>query len=94
MDQPLAAEITPRLLSLSAMAAYCGMSPAHFDRTIAKSVLPLRFGHKRLWDRRAVDRWLDAQSGIADTKESAPSSEDLLLKAIDARKDKVRHPSR
>lgn len=57
--------IAPRLLGRDAAAAYCGMSSDHFDRHVARLVPPLEFGAKLLWDVRALDKWLDALSGLA-----------------------------
>jgi hypothetical protein len=56
--------MTPRLLSREGAAAYCGMSPNHFDAHVAKAVLPLHFGRRSLWDIKALDQWLDQQSGL------------------------------
>lgn len=50
--------VSPRLLSRRDAAAYCGVSTGLFEQAVA--VPPLRcFGSKKLWDRHALDRWLD-----------------------------------
>jgi len=56
--------MTPRLLSRVGATAYCGMSPNHFEEHVAKVIPPLHFGKRCLWDIRALDRWLDQQSGL------------------------------
>jgi hypothetical protein len=48
-----------RLLNIEDAAAYCGVSPALFERHVR--VLPLRIGRRKLWDRRAIDIWIDRQ---------------------------------
>lgn len=58
--------MTPRLLCREAAAAYCGISPNHFDEHIAAAVRPLEFGGRKVWDIRALDRWLDVRSGLAE----------------------------
>jgi hypothetical protein len=63
--------MTPRLLSRAAAATYCGISPGAFDEHIASAVKPIEIGRRNLWDVRALDRWLDQQSGLThavDTK--------------------------
>jgi hypothetical protein len=57
--------MTPRLLSREAAAAYCGMSPNHFDDEISHAVPALKFGRRKLWDVKALNRWLDERSGLA-----------------------------
>lgn len=51
-----------RLLDRKTAAQYCGLSPNSFDKYVG--VPPLRFGKRKLWDKVAIDRWLDRQSGI------------------------------
>jgi hypothetical protein len=55
--------LLPRLLCRDAAAAYCGISPNHFDGTIAKDVKPLCVGKRHLWDIKKLDQWIDAQGG-------------------------------
>jgi len=59
--------MTPRLLSRDQAAAYCGISAPHFDETVAKEVPALPLGRRNLWDRKLLDRWLDARSGITES---------------------------
>jgi hypothetical protein len=63
--RPLPSGMVPRLISRAAAATYCGMSPNHFDEHIAPLVPPARVGKRALWDVKALDRWLDQQSGLA-----------------------------
>lgn len=73
-DTPRAARtlppgITPRLLTVEQAAAYCNVGRDNFAARVGVS--PIRaFGNRVLYDRHALDRWLDQQSGIvavADT---------------------------
>jgi hypothetical protein len=63
-DRVLPPGLTPRLLSREAASTYCGMSPNHFEQHIGSMVPPVRIGKRNLWDIRALDRWLDQQSGL------------------------------
>jgi hypothetical protein len=69
--------MTPRLLSRDGAAAYCGMSPNHFEEHVAKAVHPLHFGKRCLWDVRALDRWLDQQSGLTHPVDNRSMGERL-----------------
>ena len=67
-------EITPRLLSVEEAARYVGLSRSAFLGSVAHSVPPLRLGTRRVtWDRVALDRWIDAQSGI----NTSPTSKEM-----------------
>lgn len=55
---------TRRLLAHQQAAEYCGMSVPHFDAHVAPHVPALDFGRKLLWDKKAIDLWLDWRSGI------------------------------
>lgn len=56
--------ITPRLLTAEQAAAYCNVGRENFEARVG--VPPLRvFGNRVLYDIRALDLWLDQQSGIA-----------------------------
>ena len=54
--------LSPRLLARDEAGAYCGMSPNHFDKHCP--IAALEFGARRLWDVRALDRWVDRLSGL------------------------------
>jgi hypothetical protein len=57
--------LLPRLLTPEQAAAYCGVGRENFETRVG--VPPLRiFGARTLYDIRALDRWLDRQSGIAE----------------------------
>jgi hypothetical protein len=58
--------MTPRLLSRDAAAAYCGITAETFEQYIRPHVTPIEIGARRLWDVRALDRWLDLRSGLTD----------------------------
>lgn len=63
----LPAGMTPRLLNKDGAAAYCGMTPDTFEARVRPHVPPLPFGGRPLlWDVKALDRWLDDQSGLAN----------------------------
>ena len=62
--------MTPRLLSRDAAAAYCGVTPETFETHIRPHIAPLEIGARRLWDVRALDRWLDRQSGLVEALRS------------------------
>jgi hypothetical protein len=76
-ERQLPAGMTPRLLSREAAATYCGMGPTLFDEKIASAVRPLNFGRRNLWDVKALDRWLDTQSGLAHPVDSRSMGERL-----------------
>jgi len=64
---------TPRLLDEETAAAYLGISKSHFRKLWEKDrVLPQphRLGNRLLWDRRLLDRYVDALSGIAPSSNS------------------------
>jgi hypothetical protein len=77
-ERRLPCGMTPRLLSRDGAPAYCGMSPNHFEEHVAKAVRPLQFGKRRLWDVRALDHWLDQQSGLAHASRSIDEWAGLL----------------
>jgi hypothetical protein len=63
--QRLPAGMLPRLLTADQAAAYCGVGRETFAARVG--VPPLRvFGARTLYDRVALDRWLDRQSGLAE----------------------------
>ena len=63
----LPAGLTPRLLTAEQAAAYCNVGRENFEARVG--VPPLRlFGNRTLYDIRALDRWLDRQSGIAENE--------------------------
>jgi hypothetical protein len=71
--------MTPRLLGEDAAAAYCGVSAAHFREHLAPVVRPIHIGRRKLWDVRALDRWLDLKSGLAEPVQST----ERWLEALD-----------
>ncbi len=57
----------PRLLSRKEAAHYCGLSVGSFNKAVDNGdikVEPRRIGHRVLYDRHAIDRALDALSGL------------------------------
>lgn len=63
-------ETSPRLLTRSQAAQYCGLSSAQFSNWIAARRLPPPIDGTHRWDRIAIDHALDKLSGV-DTKQSA-----------------------
>lgn len=55
--------IEPRLLSRELAAAYCGLSLPTFESECPVS--PIRIRSRVLYDRAAIDRWLDSLSPAA-----------------------------
>jgi len=76
-EQRLPPGMTPRLLSREAAATYCGISPTAFDEYIGRVVRPIEIGRRNLWDIKALDRWLDQQSGLAHAVDARPMGERL-----------------
>jgi predicted DNA-binding transcriptional regulator AlpA len=58
----LPTSLPPRGLSRVQAAAYCGISASTFDKLVRGQGMPkpARCGRRLLWDKRAIDRWLDA----------------------------------
>jgi predicted DNA-binding transcriptional regulator AlpA len=56
----------PRLLSDDLAAAYVGLSVTTFRERVGLGKLPkpVRIGKRTLWDRRMLDRQVDALSGL------------------------------
>ena len=82
--------IPKRGLSLAEASEYCGVS----DKTLQRhGPEPSKIGERVVYDRRVLDRWMDS---LADQPSSGVNPiedpEDLLLKAIHARKTALRHP--
>lgn len=64
----------PRLLPRELAAAYCGVSVNHF---LAHVPVPsVKIGTKKLWDRAAIDHWLDGDQG-----DRLPTTEEMLSRA-------------
>ena len=62
----LPAGMTPRLISRGAAAVYCGVTEETFETHVRPHVVPVELGARRLWDVRALDRWLDERSGLTE----------------------------
>ena len=87
MERPrvLPPNLPPRLLSRDQAAEYCGgISLPLFDDTIAKKVPPIELHTRKLWDRFAIDAYLDEQSGLAPP----------ALRPVDEYIDRLGKPSR
>ena len=70
--EALPLSLQPRGLSRVEAAAYVGVSPTLFDIMVREGQMPrpARYRRRLLWDRRQIDRSLDAifneQEGYAD----------------------------
>lgn len=71
----------PRGLSLEQAAAYVGVTPPTFAKHVR--VTPIRIGGRVLYDRTAIDRWLDD----AATGGNPDASNDQWLERLDAGQD-------
>jgi len=84
--------IPKRGLSLDEAAEYLGISPHSLERHGPK---PTKIGGRNVYDRKALDLWFDNLSGIATMQDpAAMRGDELLLEAIHARKNQIRHPPR
>lgn len=53
----------PRLMKLKEAAEYCGLPARNFRKHI--SVAPVRLGPHELWDKRALDAYIDILQGVS-----------------------------
>jgi hypothetical protein len=65
----------PRLITKKQAAAYCGVGLERFERHIRIHVPPIYISNTPRWDRKALDQWLDSQSGLLVQKTDAPEKE-------------------
>lgn len=72
----------PRLLSREQAASYCGVSPNFFDAHVA--IPATMIGTRKLYDRHALDRWIDALS------DGTINSSSIWLDKLDADRTKER----
>jgi hypothetical protein len=74
-DRRVAANLHPRGLNREQAALYVGLSASTFNKLVAAHVLPaaLAFGRRRVWDRRALDKALDAMSGMNSAAFAEPT---------------------
>jgi hypothetical protein len=86
----LPTNIAKRGLSLDEAAEYCGVSKNTMTR---HGPSPIKIGERTIYDRCALDRWLDELAGLAPAA-GVGDPENQLLEAIRARKDPVRNPPR
>ena len=60
-------------------ASYIGVSPPTFDKLVRAGTMPapIELLGRKVWDVRAVDRVLDAESGINPDQAASGSQDDL-----------------
>jgi hypothetical protein len=80
--------IPKRGLSLAEAAEYCGISNKTLQRHGPE---PSKIGDRIIYDRHALDRWLDELTGLKPVEITDP--EEQLLQAINARKTSLRDPA-
>lgn len=56
----------PRLMSIETAAAYTSVSPGHFRKHV--QVEPIKLGKRVLYDRAAIDQFIDALTGQGHKK--------------------------
>jgi hypothetical protein len=56
----------PRYLDATLLTAYTGMTEAHFAAHLG--VPPLRFGRRKVYDRKLVDARMDELAGLAPAR--------------------------
>lgn len=75
--------MVPRGLPRKLAAEYCGLPPSTFDARVADGSLPGPMypqARCRIWDRVALDRAMNALSGIPEPSSNA--AEEAALRAI------------
>jgi hypothetical protein len=78
-----------RGLNKEEAAEYCGVSP---NTLIRHGPPPSKIGDRNVYDRRVLDQWLDELAHLPSPGiNPIEDPEELLLKAIDARKTALRH---
>lgn len=71
-------ELAPRLLDAEEAAAYLGRVST---KTLAHvPVAPVRLGDRCLYDRRAIDAWLDRLSGLEEAQLHDDPQAELLAR--------------
>jgi hypothetical protein len=85
---PLPLNIAKRGLSLDEAAEYCGVSRNSLTR---HGPAPVKIGERTIYDRRALDRWLDQLAGLPENSMAEAAPEDALMEAIHARKAALRN---
>ena len=88
---PSTALLTPRLLSAAEAAAYLNISARAFVRL---GVGRVRLGVRILYDRVAIDAWLDGLSAVDSRFDSRPSDdpEAALARFLAREPDAARRP--
>jgi hypothetical protein len=55
-------------LSEDAAAAYLGIHRETFEQHVRQHIPPVEIGTRKLWDIKALDHWLDHQSGLVASR--------------------------
>ena len=86
----LPGNIPKRGLTKGEASEYCGIS----DKTLERyGPEPSKIGERVVYDRHVLDLWMDSLAHLPlSGSNPIEDPENLLLKAIDARKTALRHP--
>lgn len=57
-------DVSPRLLTKKAAAAYVGVSAPTFAKWVLAGIMPAPVSITRMWDKKAIDGQLDKISGL------------------------------
>jgi len=87
---PLPLNVPKRGFNLDEAAEYCGVSSNTLTR---HGPAAIKIGERRIYDRRALDRWLDQLAGLESRQPADDVPGDALLEAIHARKATLRNAS-
>lgn len=84
-----------RGLNHAEAAEYCGMTVPQFDAQVSAKILPSKLslvGRKPVWDRVALDRALDAMSGVSAELTTEQRKREAVKRIVaNAGKNAVRH---
>ena len=61
-------DLTPRLLSKTEAAAYCGIKASRFSQWVQEGIIPPAIPGTHKWDKRAIDAKFDQIAGIQPEK--------------------------
>ena len=77
---------TPRLLTMKAAAAYVGVSAPTFAKWVAAGLFPPSVSITKMWDRKAIDVYIDKLSGLESGEPKKEDSFAIWKRNRDAKK--------